>query len=181
MFERQAGGQRRADQHPRRVGPDMRRLIAATAPPGRDIGQGQRLAGQMFGDVGQKRHQRLHFQHPGPQRVDHGHRALTQRRDHAGGADLRGFDQFQRVGPGGIHPAPQHIDRRQAADGAYLHRSVLHDQIAPFQQRQAEIAGDIGLFVIGGGHRSGGQDTGPPAAAQPVKCGTKRAKEPGQP
>ena len=81
--------------------------------------------------------------------VDHRDRALAQRLGHAGGADAAVVAQFQRIGEGGVHAAPEDADRLQAGDGAHHDLAVLDDEVFAFEQHEAEVAGDIGVLEIG--------------------------------
>ena len=66
--------------------------------------------------------------------------------------------QFERIGEGGVHAPPQHADRLQAGDGAHHQPAVGDGQVLAFEQHDAEIAGDIGVLVIGLVERAGRQD-----------------------
>ena len=185
-LKRQAGGQGGADQHFCRMGADMIALGLLAAPPGGDVGQFQGPSVQRLGDARQKGQHGLAFQHAHPQRVHQRHGSGTDRGQQAGRADAAGLVQFQRIGPMRVQPAPEHVDRHRAGDGAHLDRVILDRQIAAFQQAQAQIAGDIGMLVIGVGHRAGGQDAHLAArphrgiALQPVQRIAKGAEKPGQ-
>ncbi len=80
----------------------------------------------------------------------------------------------------GADPAPQGVDALWPGDGAHEQALVDHRQIAPLDQRQAEIAREMRLFrialVIGPGGEQGdarfvavaiGRDAAPQVAIEP--------------
>ena len=98
------------------------------------------------------------FENAGAERVDDRHRLRPQRLDQARRADMGLLVELQRIGIGRIEAAPEHADRPQARNGAH-HQLVVDDcDILAFEQHEAEIAGDIGVFVIGFVSRSRRQD-----------------------
>ena len=123
------------------------RLLAA--PPGRDIGQEQIFAEQAPRQAGHEAHHRRRFGDAGAERVGHRDIALAERLDEARHAELRAAVELQRIGEIGIDAPPDHVGAFQSGDGAHMDLAVARRQIAALDQHEAEIAGEIGLFVIG--------------------------------
>ena len=57
--------------------------------------------------------------------------------------------EFERIGEIAVDAPPDHIGALQPGNGADMDFAVAHRQIAAFDQKQAEIAGEIGLLEIG--------------------------------
>ena len=129
------------------------------APPGGDVRERQRLAGQHLRKPRQKRHEGACFENARPQRVDERDAARPQSRQQAGGAEPRAFVELHRVRPTGVEPAPEHADRLRTGYGAHHQLTVDDGQILTLEKRHAEIAGDIGVLEIGVVHRAGREDT----------------------
>ena len=119
------------------------------APPGGDIGQNQLFAEQAARQVGHETEQRRGFGHAGAERVGDRHIALADRLDQARHAEPRAAFQLQRIGEIGIDAPPDHVGALEAGDGADMGLPVARDEIGALDQQEAEIAGEIGLFVIG--------------------------------
>ena len=57
--------------------------------------------------------------------------------------------EFERIGEIAVDAAPDHVGALEAGDGAHMHLAVAHGEVAAFDENEAEIAGEIGLFEIG--------------------------------
>ncbi len=68
--------------------------------------------------------------------------------------------QFERVHIGGIHAPPKDIDRLETGNGPHHHLALADRQVVAFQQHDAEVAGDVGVFEIGFIVRARRQDRG---------------------
>jgi hypothetical protein len=68
--------------------------------------------------------------------------------EQAGDTDLRLRVESQRIEGVGVHPAPDRIDPARSSDGAHQQAIVLYGQVAPFDQRQAEVARQVRLLGI---------------------------------
>jgi hypothetical protein len=75
--------------------------------------------------------------------------ARADRFHQAGHAELRGGVEFERIAPVGVDAAQKRVGALEAGDGAHMHLVVAHDEVAAFDQQEAEIAREIGLLVIG--------------------------------
>ena len=62
---------------------------------------------------------------------------------------MRAALEFERVGEIGIDAPPDHVGALEPGDGAHMGEAVARHEIGPLHQQEAEIAGEIGLFVIG--------------------------------
>ena len=108
-LEGQPGGERRADHHPVRCWPGH----ARARRPGRTT-RWRCWAGcsgspsSALGDARQEGEQRPGLEDAGAERVDQRHRALRTRADEAGRAEARAGVELERVGEGGVEPAPEH-------------------------------------------------------------------------
>ena len=148
-LERQPGRQRRPDHHPVAVGAHVRPLGRLAAPPGGDVRQDQRLSEQRAGDARHEGEQRPDLEHAGAERIDDGDRSLAQRPDQPGRAEPRAGVELERVGEGGVEPAPEHGHRDQAGDGADHDPAVLDGEVLALEQHEPEVAGDVGMLEVG--------------------------------
>ena len=57
--------------------------------------------------------------------------------------------EFERIGEIAVDAPPDHVGALEAGDGAHMDLAVAHGEVAAFDQNEAEIAGEIGLFEIG--------------------------------
>ncbi len=101
--------------------------------------------------------QRAGFDEAGARHVRDDDFAGADRFHQAGHAEPRGGVEFERIAPVGVDAAQQRIGALEAGDGAHMDLVVAHDEIAAFDQQEAEIAGEIGLLVIGLAVRAGGE------------------------
>ena len=149
IVKERPGGIGRADDHLLDIARYLITFRLLAAPPCGDAWQHGIFAKQMTADGWHEREEGAGFEDAGAERIDDRDRAGAQRFDNAGGADMRALVQFQRIGKGGIETAPEHADGFQTSDGADHDAAIDHRQVFTFQQHEAEIAGDIGVFEIG--------------------------------
>mmetsp|Transcript_3883 Transcript_3883/g.13736 ORF Transcript_3883/g.13736 Transcript_3883/m.13736 type:complete len:703 (-) Transcript_3883:3695-5803(-) len=118
-------------------------------PPALDGRQLQRLAEQPFGHAGPEGGEAGAFQPARTRRVGHddlaGPHRLQQPRHTEDGVGL----QFERVQPGVVHPAQQHMHALQAGQGLQIDLVGAHGQVGALDQRDAEVARQEGLLEIG--------------------------------
>ena len=151
-----------------------RRLVAA--PPGVHRRQPQRLTQQALAQLRQERQQRRVLQHPGADGVDHADRALPDALQQPGHPQPRSWAQLERVHPGRVDPAQDHVDLLQLAQRAHPHPAVADGQVAALQQREAEQGGHEGLVEGGLGVRAWAEYHDPR-----VLHGARRRVDQGQP
>ncbi len=100
------------------------------------------------------------------------------------GVPMREFGaEFQRVGKGGVHAPPEHVNRFQSGNGPHQQTPVGDRQIAALEQHEAEVARDVGVLEIGFVVLAGRQDRHlpqrlPAEVEQPVAEIAKEAGEP---
>ena len=119
------------------------------APPGVQGGQQQFFAQQFAPQGGQKTQQRAGFEKARARRVGHHHVAGAHRLQQAGHAQARFGAHFQRVEEGIVHPLDDAVHRLQAVQRLQVQALVAHRQIAPFDQRDAQVACQVGVLEIG--------------------------------
>ena len=124
------------------------------------LGMLQRLAAQRLGRCAAgRRAGRWRFQHARAERIDQRDAALRAARPPAPACRCR---MLRSSSSGSAQAASSRRQStsigREAGDGAHHHLAVLDRQILAFQQREAEVAGDIGVFEIGVVQRAGRQD-----------------------
>ena len=119
------------------------------APPRGHGRQGQGLAHQRLRDGRQKALDGGGFQEGAAQRVGHHHMAGTcglQQTGHAQGAV---GSQFQGVAPVVVQPAQHTVYGLQAFHGLQVEMVLAHGEVAPFHQRQAQVARQVGVLEVG--------------------------------
>ena len=132
----------------------------------------------------QKAHQGGRLQKSRARRIGHQHLAcpdrLQQARHTQGGVGA----QFQWVQVLVINPLEQAVHRHQALEGFEEKRLVAHDQVAAFDQAQAQVARQVSVLkislVVGAGRQQGqvGIFPGRAAAFQAVHQGAVGAGQP---
>ena len=132
-----------------------RRLLAA--PPGGQRGHGQRLAQQMLAERRQKAEQGRGFEEGRTRCIGHQHIAGANHLQQAGHAQRGVGAQFQRVKELVVEPLEQTVHGLQPLQGLEVEPVVAHHQVAAFNQRQAEVARQVGVFKIGFVVRAGGE------------------------
>lgn len=88
----------------------------------------------------------------------------------------------------GSHPiavdtAPDNVGALETGDRAHMNAPLARDEILTLDEKQAEVACEIGLFEIGLAERTRGQQTQARLAALSAggEAGTEAAKERGEP
>jgi len=166
------GGERRADdrfvapagegvlhhavlEHGQRIGQDGR----FATPPGGQRGHGQWLTQQVLGNGREKTQHRAGFKWRrawcvGQQQVARPHR-LHQPGHAQGGVG----PQLQRVEPLVVQPFDEHVHRLQPMQGFEVQALVAHGEVVAFDQVQAQVARQVGVFkvrfVVGAGGEQG--------------------------
>ena len=119
------------------------------APPGGQRGQGEFFAQQVAADGGQKTQQRTRLQGGRARRVGQQQVAGAQHLQQAGHAQGRVGAHLQRVQPFVVHAFDERVHRLQAAEGLEVQALVAHRQVVALDQREAQVARQIGVFEIG--------------------------------
>ena len=136
----------------------MLALGLLAAPPRCNGRQCKILAAQPAAEAWQEGQKRPRLKDARAKRIDDGDRALPHRLRQARRADARGRIELQRIGKGGIESPPQNADRLQPGDGANHQPAIGNSQVLAFEQHDAEIAGDVGVLVVGLVERPGRHD-----------------------
>ncbi len=123
------------------------RLFAA--PPRSDRGHAQRLAEQFHARAGQESGQRGRFEQAAAQGVGHQHLAGAYRLQQAGDAQCRIAAQFERVAEIIVEATQDGMHAAQPGQGLQIDAVAAHRQILAFDQRIAEIAGQVGVLEVG--------------------------------
>ncbi len=139
------------------TGEHARTRPVVAAPERLDIGKAQLLAQQPPRQRRQKAHDRARLDEAGAGHVGDRDRALADRLQQAGRAELRGGVQLQRIAPVGVDPPPQHVGALQAGDGAHIELAVIGEEVLALDQQQPEITSEIDLLGAGLAERAGRQ------------------------
>ena len=123
-------------------------LAFLATPPGRDIRDEQLLVQQTPGERRQEGEERRRLDRAGAERIGNRDVAGARRLDEAGHAEDGIRAQFQRVAPGIVHAADDHIHALQALEGFQEDAAVAHGQIVALDQLVAEIAREVGVLEI---------------------------------
>jgi hypothetical protein len=83
------------------------------------------------------------------ERVGDQHIAGAHRLQQAGNAQRRVAAQFERVAEVVVEPAQDGVHAAQAVECLQVDAFATHRQVLPFDQREAEIAGEVGVFEVG--------------------------------
>ena len=130
-----------------RQGRFHRRTFAA--PPGRQRWQLQRLAQQVARQGRQKTQQGGRLQKGRARRVGHQQVARADGLQQARHAQRGVAAQFQRIQKLIVHAFEKGVHRLQALEGFEEQALVAHDQVAAFDQGQAQVTRQVGVFEIG--------------------------------
>ena len=152
-------------------------------PPGVQRRQQQLLAQQARSQRRQKAENGTGFEKTGARQIRHDHIAGADRLQQAGNAKPGFGPQLQRVEILVINALDQHIDLLQPVQGFQIELAVTHGQIAALDQRNAEIACQIGLLEIGFVERSRREQGNMGALARraaAAQAGNQRPVERGQ-
>ncbi len=156
------------------------------APPCGERRQREFFAEQMARKPRQKTEQRGRLQKRRARRVRHHHALGTDRLQQPRHAERRVRTQFERVEVFVVDPFDHAVHRLQSAQGLQVQPLVAHRQIAAFDQRQAEVARQIGVFEPCGAVRPGRQQhdlrlvLAAARGAQPLQMVGERAVSRGQ-
>ena len=119
------------------------------APPGVQGGQLQLFAQQAPRERGQKAEQRARFKKARTRRVGHQQVAGAHRLQQAGHTQARFGAHLQRVEKGVVDPLDEAVHRPQAVQRLQVQAAPAHRQIAAFDQRQAQVAREVGVLEVG--------------------------------
>ena len=119
------------------------------APPGGHPGQREGFAQQVLAQAGQEARQRPGFDHAGANAVGQQYIAASHHVHQTGHAQRRVGTQFERIAEIIIHAAHDGMHPAQAGEGLEPHAAVSHRKILPLDQREAQVARQIGVLEIG--------------------------------
>ncbi len=74
---------------------------------------------------------------------------------------MRGRVHLERVAPVGVDVPPDDVTALESGNRADEDPAVTHDEIVALDQQEAEIAGEIGLLVVGEAQRTRAEDSDP--------------------
>ena len=127
------------------------------APPGGQRGQAQFLAQQVLRECGQKAQQRAGFEKRRARRVGHQHMARADGLQQPRHAQPRVAAQLQRVEEFVVQALQDAVHRLQAVQRAQEQPVAAHGEVAALDQRQAQVAREVGVLEVGLVVRAGGQ------------------------
>ena len=127
------------------------------APPGGQRRQQQFLAEQAARDAGQEALDRRRFEEAVAQRIGHHHVAGAHRLQQPGHAQRRVGAQLQRVAPVVVQAAQHAVHRLQAFHRLQEQALLAHHQVAALDQRQPQVARQVGMLEVGLGVGPGRQ------------------------
>ncbi|MFO1522527.1 MAG: hypothetical protein U1G05_10900 [Kiritimatiellia bacterium] len=145
------------DDHPVEMVEHMLPLRLLSAPPGGGVGDDEFLAEQMPAERGEEGEESRGFHRAGAERVGDGDVAGAHGVEQAGDAEKGSRVEFERIAEGVVHPPQDDVHRLQALQGLEEHAAVAHREIIALHQREAHVAGEIGLLEIGFVEGAGGQ------------------------
>ena len=151
-------GNRRTDHQFIEVGFDIRPVFVAPAPPRRHRGQLQVFAQLMAADGRQEGHQRGRFQQSAAQGVGHDDLPAPRGLHESGHAVHRVVPQLQGIGFLVVHAAENDIDGQEAAEGLQIDVRAADRQVAAFDERIAEVSGEVGILEVAWASRSGREE-----------------------
>ena len=151
-------GNRRADHQFIEVGFDIRPVFVASAPPRRHGGQLQIFAQLTAADGRQEGHQRGCFQQSAAQGVGHHDLPAASGLHESGHAVHRVVTQLQGIGLFVVHAAQDDIDRQEAAEGLQVDARAADGQVVAFNERIAQVAGEVGILEVARTSRSGREE-----------------------
>ena len=166
-------------QHSQHTG----QILRPPTPPRTGRGEQQLLPQQAPGHRRQKFDKAGRFHQPAAQRVGHRHARLPHRLHQARRAGQRRTVELQRIALPVGHPTQENIDRHQATERLEIDPVVAHRQVATFDQRVAQIAGEVGVLEIGRARRPWAlqSDAGIfPARRQPLEHAAEGDEKGGQ-
>ena len=120
-----------------------------TAPPGRHRRQQQLLAEQLAAERRQERQERRRLDHPGAERVGDDDVAGADGIDEPGDAEEGVAAQLQRIAEAVVEAAEDDVDRLQAFERLDEDAAIADRQVAAFDEREAEIAREVGVLEVG--------------------------------
>ena len=134
------------------------RLLAA--PPRRHRRQLERFAQHPLRDAGQEAQQRSRFDNAGTQGIGHDDPARAHGAQQARHAQCRIGAQFDRIAIVIVEPAQDRVHAPQARQRLQIDGIATHGQVVALDQRQAQVARQIGVFEVGLVERTWREDHG---------------------
>ena len=96
----------------------------------------------------QKGEQRRCFHRAGAERIGDRHIARARRLHQTRHAEDGIAAQLQRIAPGIVHAADDHVHRLQALERFQKNAPVAHGEIVALDERIAEVAREVGVLEI---------------------------------
>ena len=139
----------------------MAAAVVIAAPPGGHRRQQQLLAEEVLGQPGQVRQEAGVLEHPAAEGVDDGDATEAGRFDEAGHAEPRVGAQLERIAEPRVGAAQDDVDAFEPAERAQPHAPVAHREVGGFDQRVAEIRGEVRVLEGGLAPRTGAEQHDP--------------------
>jgi hypothetical protein len=124
-------------------------VVRPAAPPRPRGGQHELLAEQPAGDGRQELGEARGLDEPAADRVGQGHPAGPHRLHQTGRAAESGAVELQWIALAVGDPPQEDVHRHEAPERLEAHATVPHREVAPFHERVAEVAGEVGVFEVG--------------------------------
>ena len=120
--------------------------IAAAAPPRLRRGEKELLTEEPAGDRREEGGEHGGLDERTAERIGHRHPTTAHRLDEPGGAGGGAAVELERIALAIDDAAEQDVDRHQSPEGLERGTVVTDREIPPLDQRQAEVAGEIGIL-----------------------------------
>ena len=130
----------RLDDHAVEPVPGVLERRRLAQPPGGNRRQPQRLAEQLARELGQVAEQRARFEHAGAERIGEHHRAAARAVGEPGDSERGVGPQLERVAVVVVLAAQQRVDALQALYRLQPDLAVAYREVAPLDEREAEVA-----------------------------------------
>jgi hypothetical protein len=137
---------------------DAVEIPGMAAPPSGKRREAEVLVEEMGSEAGEEGDKAGAFEQAGAEGVGDGDLTGAGCFDEAGDAEEGIAAEFEGVAEGVGEAAPENVDRPEAVEGLQEHPAIADGQVGALDQGEAEEAGEVGLFEVGGVTGAGGEE-----------------------
>ena len=145
--------------------------VRAAAPPRLRRRKEQLLAEETTGDGGDVAHKPGRLHQRAAERIGQRHAATAHRLQEPRGAGQSAAVQLERIAFTIDDAAEENVDRHEPAECLQAGTVLANGEIAPLDQRQPQVAGEVGILEPGRARRPGAEQRDPrdvpPAVERP--------------
>ena len=142
-------------------GQDMGEPVRAAAPPRLRRRKEQLLAEETTGDGGDVAHKPGRLHQRAAERIGQRHAATAHRLQEPRGAGQSAAVQLERIAFAIDDAAEEDVDRHEPAECLQAGTVLANGEIAPLDQRQPQVAGEVGILEPGRARRPGAEQRNP--------------------